>query len=335
MADPQTVNVGLAVPVRGSDVGTWDVPLNADFTAIDSYFGGIQTISASNTPIVLTSPAGLTPTPSAGPTQSQNAVLRITGTLTGAVQVTLPLPGFMIVENLTTGAFVLSFRAIGVGEVIAIPQGGLMHIYNDGTNVRFVKGLAEFPGKLDFMGGVSAVPAWISSCTVAPFLIADGSVYNFSTYPALAALYLGNFGGNGITTFAVPDLRGRVPLAYDGTGTRITAAGCGLNGQTLGAALDLQAETLTLSQLPAGISVTGNITVLVGGSNVVPIAAGLVNNGISNAGGALNVPGSGVNGFSSQSSFSASNSMISNNTSGLSHPNVQPSQVAGIWLVKT
>lgn len=333
MADPQTVNTGLAVPTRGSDVGTWDTPVNGDFIAIDGYFGGVQIISAAgSSPITLTSPAAFTPTPTGGPTQAQNGVLRFTGALTGNVQITLPLPGFIIVENLTTGAFVLSFRAIGSGEVIGVPQGFLGHVYNDGTNVRFVKGLGEFPGKMDFLGGVSAIPAWISACTVPPFLIADGSVYNFSTYPALAALYLGNFGGNGITTFGVPDLRGRVPLAYDGTGTRITSAGSGINGQTLGASADAQSVTLTLAQIPAGItspantiSVTSNITVAGTNGNVSLGSA---------AGGSQAVPQSS-NASWGNASFFASGTVTSNNTGGALHSNVQPSQVAGIWLVKT
>ncbi len=300
---------------------------------MDGFFGGVQTINAAGaSPITLTSPAGFTPTPSGGPTQSQNGVLRFTGALTGNVQITLPLPGFVIVENLTTGAFVLSFRAIGSGEVIGVPQGALLHIYNDGTNVRFVKGLAEFPGKMDFLGGVSAIPAWMSACTVRPFLLADGTVYNFSTYPALGALYLGNFGGNGITTFAVPDLRGRVPIAYDGTGTRITTAGCGLNGQTLGASLDQQTQQLTQGQLPTYDLVARNSGAVLktrlfyntppsgqAGGNFNPLTALATDN---NPGGYAEVDAT-VTGN------------IPSGGGNIPHPNVQPSQVAGIWLCKT
>lgn len=319
------------MPVRGSDVGTWDTPVNGDFIAVDGYIGGVQTVNAAgSSPITLTSPAAFVPTPSAGPTQAQNGVIRFTGALTGNVQITLPLPGFVIVENLTTGAFVLSFRAIGSGEVIGVPQGGLMHIYNDGTNVRFVKGLGEFPGKMDFLGGVSTIPAWVSACTVPPFLIADGAVYNFSTYPALGALYVGNFGGNGITTFGVPDLRGRVPLMYDGTGTRITVAGCGLNGQTLGAVLDQQTQTLTLAQLPTGIISVPNLSTV--NFNIpYSLAAGGIGGGAQNY---INA-GLGSGGSNYGSVTSALPNSTSSNTGGQSHPNVQPSQVAGIWLIKS
>ena len=102
MAEPQTVNGGLIVPNTGDLVGTWgSAALNPDFVAIDGFLCGVQTVSVSSSPVTLTSPSGFTPTPGGGPTQSQNAILRITGSLGSNVQITLPLPGYMIVENLT------------------------------------------------------------------------------------------------------------------------------------------------------------------------------------------------------------------------------------------
>jgi microcystin-dependent protein len=38
------------------------------------------------------------------------------------------------------------------------------------------------------------------------YVLADGSVYSFSTFPELAALCGSSYGGNGTTTFGVPDL---------------------------------------------------------------------------------------------------------------------------------
>ena len=46
------------------------------------------------------------------------------------------------------------------------------------------------------------------------YLVCDGTVYNIADYPELAAYFVGQFeasnffGGDGVTTFAVPDLRG-------------------------------------------------------------------------------------------------------------------------------
>ena len=331
MTEPTTVNVGLIVPNTGDLPGTWSsAALNPDFVALDGYFGGVQTISAGSANIVLTSPSGFTPTPSGGPTQAQNAVLRFTGALTANVQVTLPMPGFYIVENLTTGNFVLSFRAIASGEVIGVDQGEVQHVYNDGTNVRFVN-LGRIC-HVEIWAGYSAMPAWVTACTKPPFLLCDGTVYNGSTYPYLQAKLGGAFGGNGISTFGVPDLRGRVPLPYDGTGTRITSAGCGLNGQTIGAALDEQTVTLQQSDLP-------NIKPTFTGT-AAQIAPSDSTNFLTHAVSIGNPGGSGY--------FAAENyvldtasyipagtiSSINGNVTQTDVPNVPPAQVTGIAVIR-
>lgn len=328
MTDPTTTNVLLTVPLRGADVGTWDVPVNNNTTAIDGYFGGVVTITLTNVPVTLTAPSGVT-TPGAGPFQSQNRILKFTGTLTSNVQVTLPLPGEYTIQNLTVGNFVVTFAAASAGNVLSTPQGSVMHVWNDGSNVYLVKNV--IPGALTFLGGVSAVPSWIAACTVPPYLLCDGSVYNFSVYPALGNLYLGSFGGNGITTFGVEDLRGRMPLAYDGTGSRITTAGCGINGQTLGAAGGAQNETLITANLPA-YTPTGTIA-----GTVSPPNTAVVNQSSGTGGG---LTANNINALSKtldNFSFPFSGTVTMNPQGGTSAPVaiVQPSQVSGIWLVAT
>jgi len=330
MADPVTSNILLSVPTRGSDPGTWDLPLNNNSSALDGLLGGSVTVSLSNIPVTLSAPAGVV-TAGAGPFQSQNRILKFTGTLTSNVPVTLPLPGEYTIQNLTTGNFVVTFVSAGGGKIISTPQGSIMKIFNDGTDVWLIKN--QIPGALTFLGGVSVVPTWIVSCTVAPFLLCDGTVYNFSTFPALGNLYVGNFGGNGITTFAVEDLRGRVPLAYDGTGTRITVAGCGINGQTLGAAGGGQNGTIANGNLPANIPNTLSATFAPtsGGS---PVFVGSAHS-ISNATG-----GSGADIPTRTTSIVLGGTVaitgaINGSGANTPLPIVQPSQVAGIWLVAT
>src|ERR1700761_2762294 len=119
---PTTVNIALNIPATGDLVGTWgSAAINPDLSAIDGFLGGVQTVSVSNAPITLTAPTGSI-TPSAGPTQAQNAVLRISGTLTANVKITLPLPGYYIVENLIglPTSFVVTFGAVAAGQVVAV-----------------------------------------------------------------------------------------------------------------------------------------------------------------------------------------------------------------------
>lgn len=334
MVNPVTVNVALIVPATGADVDVWGAnDVNPNMVAIDGLFAGVQVISLSSAPVVLTSPTGFTPTPGAGPTQSQNRVLRFTGALSANFLVTLPVPGVYVVENLTTGNFVFGLRAITLTEVSYPPQGERVEIYNDGANVRFV-GLARM-GAVEMWAGIFAMPSWVTSCTKAPYLLCDGTVYNVADYPPLGARLGSTFGGNGITTFGVPDLRGRVPLAYDGTGGRITVAGCGLNGQQLGGAIDSQSITLAANQIPSLTSVNASQAISVRSSNNIP-SGGSINT--------VGTPGSGtpvtfVSGPSAPAVQTSSDvnsiSVAYTNASQQVVGNVQPSQVTGIYVIKT
>ncbi len=339
MADPLTLNVGMSIPTRGSDVGVWDVPVNGDFVALDGFQGGVQTIALSNLPVTLTVPAGFTATPSAGPTQAQNAVLRLTGVQTGNVTITLPMPGYYIVENLCTGnvGWVVVLQAATATQVIAIDRGMCQHVYNDGSNVRFVNLGAT--GQMEFWAGYSSIPAWVSNCTIPPYVLCDGGTYTYATYPALGNRLGATFGGNGVTTFGVPDLRGRVPLAYDGTGVRITPGISGINGQSMGSAADNQGITLNANQIPT-ITSAGTNTININNNGQVGIAATSSPGNISATNAATQpgavVPFSTAGNWSGSISLNTANNIFvqSNNTGGQSHSNVQPSQVAGIWVIR-
>lgn len=329
MADPQTVNTGLFVPNTGADVDTWGAnALNPDFVALDGLIAGVQTVGVTNVPVTLTSPAGFTPTPSPGPTQSQNRVLRFTGVMTGNVRITLPLPGSYLIDNRTTGAFVLSFQGVTATEVVAIDQGSIVEIYNDGANVRFVN-LGKV-GALEHWAGINAIPAWVAACTVAPYVLCDGTIYNYSTFPYLGPKFAASFGGNGATTFGVPDLRGRMPLAYDGTGARITTAGCGINGQTMGAAGGLQSVTLVANQIPSLAS---------SGVNTISVSGSFSGFGVTNTFNTGTAPNPCVYGGNVTYTVNSSgnNNIAVNYTNGAQQVvnNVQPSQVTGIWVAKT
>lgn len=223
MPEPTTVNRALIVPNTGDLAGTWgSAALNPDFVAIDGMLGGFTTISLTNANVTLTVPAGFTATPSAGPTQSQNAIITFTGTLTGNCTITFPMPGFYIVENLcTVGAFRITLASVAPGNVVCAPPGEATHIYCNGVDVKYVD-LGRVGSYLDL--AVTAVPAWITGCTVPPYLNCDGSTFSAVTYPALNA-YLGG------TT--LPDARGRSRFALDQSQNRITTAGSGLDGTTL------------------------------------------------------------------------------------------------------
>lgn len=327
---PNTINVALEVPITGSMVGTWGSnALNPNFAAIDGLFAGAQTIAVSNAPVTLTAPAGAV-TPGAGPFQSLNRFLFFTGTLTANVRVRFPLPGQYVVINNTTGNFVLSFETPAVGQIVAVPQGGVFEVINNGTDCLFAKNRP--PGELMFVAGITTLPTWMTSCSKVPYLICDGSIFNISSYPGLGSFLGSKFGGNGISTFGVPDLQGRYPLNYDGTGVRITVAGgAGFNGQTMGAVGGGQGSTLATSNMPPYTPAGSVSSSFVGGGTFPGSAVGPTAVG----GDFQSFVGSGVTGVSVVGSVSSSFSGFGQGGTSAIFSNIPPTQVAGTWLVST
>jgi hypothetical protein len=260
MVDPVTSNILLAVPTRGSDPGTWDTPLNNNSTEVDGLFGGIQVVAVSNSSFTLTAPAGIV-TPTAGPYQSTNAVLRFTGILTANVVITLPLPGYIIVENLTTGNFLLYLSAAINTEIISIEQGALQHVYNDGSRVRFVN-LPPVGSYLDISD--ANVPTWINACSKPPYLNCDGTTFNATTYPYLNA----KLGGN-----TLPDLRGVARYTLNQGTSRLTSAGSGLDGDTRFANKFTQTKTLITANLPP-YTPSGSVALNFGSAQYLTLGAG-------------------------------------------------------------
>ena len=77
------------------------------------------------------------------------------------------------------------------------------------------------------------------------WLLCQGQVLPINQYQALFSLLGTTYGGDGRTTFALPDLRGRLPV---GVGA---LSGNSLSNYTLGQTGGQEQVTLTTSQLPA------------------------------------------------------------------------------------
>jgi len=70
----------------------------------------------------------------------------------------------------------------------------------------------------------------------------DGQLLAISQNDALFSLYGTIYGGDGRTTFSLPDMRGRIPL-HQGTGP-------GLSSRRLGSRSGLEQVTLTINEIP-------------------------------------------------------------------------------------
>ncbi len=86
----------------------------------------------------------------------------------------------------------------------------------------------------------------------------NGQLISIAQNSALFALVGTIYGGDGITTFALPDLRGRVPIGL--------GSGGGLTPRTIGQTGGTETVTLTVAQLPAH---THNLNANVAAANAV------------------------------------------------------------------
>lgn len=242
MSNPVTAAKSLITPNTGDLSGTWGTAaVNPNFQIIDAMFGGTTTISLSGaTTILLTVPsttgdwAGTIP-------QSTRAFIKFTGAQTGSAVIQFSLPGFYIVQNACTGTtFIKLSPATGAGSSICAPPGKKCTVFFDGTDMDYVDP-PEVGSPLDLFGQ-SSLPPWISNCSFQPYLVRDGSIHTASLYPQLAQILGSTFGGNGVTTFGVPDSRSRNDVGIDiakavggGLASRITTAIAGFSGTTMAA----------------------------------------------------------------------------------------------------
>lgn len=123
----------------------------------------------------------------------------------------------------------------------------------------------------------------------------DGAQYPINEFDALFALIGTTYGGDGQNTFAVPDLRGRVPV-HQGNGS-------GLSPKVIGQSGGTETVTLTAAQMPAHNHALRGSTAAATGSapgGAVLAATGSVNSYSSSAAptqamaaGALAVQGGG------------------------------------------
>lgn len=274
---PNTNNIALNIPATGDLPGAWGTTaVNANMTVVDGILAGSQAISltgsSATTLAIATGVIGTgSISPGAGPTQSANRVIAFSGTLSSNCVVTMPRPGSWIVKNgCIVGSFSLQMRATGTGNLIGLPPGEAIEVYCDGTNMDFV-GLGRVGSYMRL--AVTATPAWMSACTVLPYLPCNSSTvtYLISTYPALGASLGSTFGGNGVTTFGVPDKTNKVGVPI---GALLTSGNCGFDGSALGASggttsLQSHSHTAVSSVTDPGHvhSIVANGTISRGGSD--------------------------------------------------------------------
>lgn len=232
MVSTFTPNINLEEPARGDDVGTWDTPVNNNMTLLDLTVGANTAISVGSGNVTLSTP------------QYRSRVLTFNSTLIQNTTITFPstfTKDYKVLHSaFGSSAFTITLATtVSGGQVVGIPPGQAVDVYNDGTNIKFIGGLPPVGSYLDL--AVTAVPSWISASTVPPFINCDGTTFSSATYPQLAIV----LGGT-----TLPDGRGRYRGALNqGTG-RITSGTGGVDGNTILASGGIQAATLSSLNVP-------------------------------------------------------------------------------------
>jgi microcystin-dependent protein len=256
MTSTFTPNKNLELPGYNDYVDSWNTPVNADFTAVDTALGGVTNLNATavSGDVTLTS------------TQYRPIQIVVTGTLTANVRYLIPssVGGQWTITNSTTGAFTISVASAAGGSNITLPSGTTI-VSCDGTVTGMRRSISNLPvtnggtgltsaptngqllignsgggftqATLTAGAGVSitngsgaitiAVPTILEPGIVVPYagaaaptgwLICDGTAVNRSIYGALFAIIGTTYGpGDGSTTFNLPNLVNRFGVGAGGT----------------------------------------------------------------------------------------------------------------------
>jgi hypothetical protein len=146
MASSYSTDLKLELMVTGENSGTWGDKTNTNLNLLQQAIAGYEAISiaggAQTTALVMTD---------ATISNARNAVIKLTGTITGNQVVTIPngIEKTYIVSNGTTGAFTVEFKTVsGTGVTFATDDKGFKYVFSDGTNVNNIT-LASPPGGSD------------------------------------------------------------------------------------------------------------------------------------------------------------------------------------------
>jgi hypothetical protein len=133
MATIYSSDLKLSIMATGENAGTWGQITNTNLYLIQQAIGGYESISiaggAQTTALTMSNGAI---------SNARNAVIKLTGTITGNQVVTVPtgIEKTWIVSNGTTGAFTVQFiQAGGTGVTFATTDKSTKILFADGTNI--------------------------------------------------------------------------------------------------------------------------------------------------------------------------------------------------------
>lgn len=132
MASSYSTDLKLELMVTGEKAGLWGDITNTNLTIVQQAIAGYEAVTVNGTgTTALSFTNGAT-------SDGKNAVIVLTGTITGNIDVTIPdsIEKNYLIKNGTTGAFSVTFKTVsGTGVTWAASEKTSKVIYSDGTNI--------------------------------------------------------------------------------------------------------------------------------------------------------------------------------------------------------
>lgn len=228
-ADQRSPVLNLLLMGTGLHPNDWGAQTNTNLRTLENAIAGRTSISIIGGTTTLSS------------SQASYEIFTFTGILTTDQVVAFPnVSKAFIVNNATTGAHTLTINC-GIGSSVSVLQATSQHVFCDGVANTFYSvtpspDVTPIGAMLSFAG--SAAPS-------TNYAMCDGAAIDRVVYSGLFATIGTTYGvGNGVTTFNVPDARGRFLGTIDGGTGR-------LNGWSAGQSGGSSTHTLTIGEMPS------------------------------------------------------------------------------------
>jgi hypothetical protein len=136
MASSYSTDLKLEIQVTGENAGTWGDITNTNLVILQQAIAGYESVALNAT-------TGVTLTYTNGAlSNGKNAVLELTGTISGNVDVTIPSDAtgpdekVYVIKNSTSGAFTVTVKVAGqTGVIFSTTDKGTKLLYLNGTDV--------------------------------------------------------------------------------------------------------------------------------------------------------------------------------------------------------
>jgi microcystin-dependent protein len=161
--------------------------------------------------------------------------------------------------------------------------------YNSSDAVWYLHGFFGNPYNVPLGAGMDY---WGATAPNSAFAFPAGQLLSRATYAALFTLIGTTYGaGDGSTNFALPDKTGRASVMKEASAIRLTTAGSGVDGATLGAVGGVQNVTLATNQIPSLTSVNASQSINVLSSQTGIPSGANTGAALTNGGGPYYGPG--------------------------------------------